>query len=62
MQEHTHTHTHTHTKHCSNNLSEFHRFLPEELLKFYNKTSLKEQSSQQIDTLLTYSKPTTPKH
>ena len=28
---HTHTHTHTHNKYASNNLSEFYRFLPEDL-------------------------------
>ena len=27
---HTHTHTHTHNKYALNNLSEFHRFLPED--------------------------------
>ena len=28
---HTHKHTHTNNKYASNNLSEFHRFLPEDL-------------------------------
>ena len=28
---HTNTHTHTNNKYASNNLSEFHRFLPEDL-------------------------------
>ena len=28
--KHTHTHTHTHNKYALNNLSEFHRFLPED--------------------------------
>ena len=28
---HTHKHTHTNNKYASNNLSEFHRFLPEDV-------------------------------
>ena len=51
-----HTDTQTHNKYASNDLSEFHRFQPEDLyLKFCNKTSVKNNHFNRSILSLTYS-------